>query len=191
MSRPVNGMRAVHPGEVLREDFLVPLGLSVNALALALGVPATRIHEIVKERRSITADTAQRLAQYFGGDAASWLMMQADYDLKTLPNRTEIVQRVHRCNLVAVAACVCGFATLKPRTPERDSAVVLATVTEQAVVARHVCLHSGYVQICRIPAATWLLGELGPVVRQTGHGVGVADRANAAAAGVVGAVSPV
>lgn len=104
MSRPVNGMRAVHPGEVLREDFLVPLGLSVNALALALGVPATRIHEIVKERRSITADTAQRLAQYFGGDAASWLMMQADYDLKTLPNRTEIVQRVHRCNLVALAA---------------------------------------------------------------------------------------
>ncbi|WP_101102065.1 HigA family addiction module antitoxin [Macromonas bipunctata] len=104
MSRPVNGMRAVHPGEVLREDFLVPLGLSVNALALALGVPATRIHEIVKERRSITADTAQRLAQYFGGDAASWLMMQADYDLKTLPNRTEIAQRVHRCHLVTLAA---------------------------------------------------------------------------------------
>ena len=64
-------------------------------------------------------------------------------------------------------------------------------MTKRVVVARHVSLHSGYVQICRIPAATWLLGELEPVVRQTGHGVGVADRANAAAAGVVGAVSAV
>src|SRR6267142_2213567 len=73
MSRPVNRMRAVHPGEVLREEYLAPLELSVNALAIALGVPATRIHEIVKERRGITADTAERLARYFGGDAASWL----------------------------------------------------------------------------------------------------------------------
>lgn len=94
MSRPVNRMRPVHPGEILREDFLVPIGLSVNALALALGVPATRIHEIVKERRSITADTAERLARYFGGDAASWMSLQAAYDLKTLPTRDEIVRRV-------------------------------------------------------------------------------------------------
>jgi addiction module HigA family antidote len=72
----------------------VPLGLSVNALAMALGVPATRIHEIVKERRGVTADTAQRLARYFGGDAASWLAMQADYDLKTLPSRLEIMRKV-------------------------------------------------------------------------------------------------
>jgi addiction module HigA family antidote len=72
----------------------VPLGLSVNALAMALGVPATRIHEIVKERRGVTADTAQRLARYFGGDAASWLAMQADYDLKTLPSRVEIMRKV-------------------------------------------------------------------------------------------------
>jgi len=83
-------MRPVHPGEVLREDFLVPLGLSVNALSVALGVPATRIHEIVKERRAVTADTAARLAKYFGGDAASWLMLQATYDLKTLPTRQDI-----------------------------------------------------------------------------------------------------
>ena len=95
MSRPVNRMRPVHPGEVLREDYLVPLEMSVNALALALAVPATRIHEIVKERRGITADTAERLAHYFGGDAASWLAMQADYDLKTLPTRAEIERRVH------------------------------------------------------------------------------------------------
>jgi addiction module HigA family antidote len=87
-------MRAVHPGEVLREDFLVPLELSVNALAVALAVPATRIHEIVKERRGVTADTAARLAKYFGGDAASWLVMQANYDLKTLSTRDDIERRV-------------------------------------------------------------------------------------------------
>ena len=94
MSRPTNRMRAVHPGEVLREDFLLPLGLSANALAVALCVPATRIHEIVNERRSVSADTAERLARYFGGDAASWLALQASYDLKTLPTRPEIARRV-------------------------------------------------------------------------------------------------
>ncbi len=92
MARPVNRMRAVHPGEILREEFLGPLQMSVNALAL--GVPATRIHEIVKERRAVTADTAERLARYFGGDAASWLNLQAIYDLKTLPTRDEILRRV-------------------------------------------------------------------------------------------------
>ena len=96
MSRPVNRMRPVHPGEVLREDYLVPLEMRVNALAMALAVPATRIHEIVKERRGVTADTAERLAHYFGGDAASWMALQADYDLKTLPTRGEIERRVHR-----------------------------------------------------------------------------------------------
>jgi addiction module HigA family antidote len=87
-------MRPVHPGEVLREEFLAPLGLSVHALAGALMVPATRIHEIVKERRGITADTAERLARHFGGDAASWLALQADYDLKTLATRADIARRV-------------------------------------------------------------------------------------------------
>ena len=94
MSRPVNRMRPVHPGEVLREDYLAPLSMSVNALAVALGVPATRIHEIVKERRSVTADTAARLAKYFGGDAASWLALQAQYDLKTLPTLNDIQRSV-------------------------------------------------------------------------------------------------
>lgn len=89
-------MRPVHPGEVLREDYLEPLGMSAHALALALAVPATRIHEIVKERRAVSADTAERLAHFFGGDAASWLALQADYDLKTLPTRAEIELRVHR-----------------------------------------------------------------------------------------------
>ena len=94
MNRPINRLRPVHPGEVLREDYLGPLSLSVNALATALGVPATRIHEIVRERRAVTADTATRLARYFGGDAASWLALQASYDLKTLTTRAEIQRSV-------------------------------------------------------------------------------------------------
>ena len=94
MSKPADRMRAIHPGEVLREDYLAPLGMSVDALAMELGVPATRLHEIVKERRSVSADTAERLARYFGGDAASWLALQADYDLRTLPTRKDIERKV-------------------------------------------------------------------------------------------------
>ena len=77
-----NGMRPVHPGEILREDFLVPLGMSANALSKALNVPAPRINDIARERRGITADTAMRLARYFGGDARSWMNLQAAYDLR-------------------------------------------------------------------------------------------------------------
>ena len=77
-----NDMRPVHPGEIIREEYLVPLNMSVNALAQRLRVPATRLHEIVKERRSVTADTAMRLARLFGGDAQSWLNLQAAYDLR-------------------------------------------------------------------------------------------------------------
>jgi addiction module HigA family antidote len=71
----------IHPGEFLREDFLVPLGLSANALAIALRVPVTRISEIVRERRGITADTALRLARYFGTTPDFWMKMQMSYDL--------------------------------------------------------------------------------------------------------------
>jgi len=77
-----NGMRPVHPGEVLREDFLKPLGLSANALSKALHVPAGRVNDIVLERRGVTPDTALRLARFFGGDAQSWLNLQQMYDLK-------------------------------------------------------------------------------------------------------------
>ncbi|MCP1650934.1 HigA family addiction module antitoxin [Pseudomonas sp. LABIM340] len=77
-----NRMRPVHPGEILREEYLAPLEMSANALATALRVPATRIHEIVNERRSITADTALRLARYFGGDAQSWVNLQTAFDLR-------------------------------------------------------------------------------------------------------------
>ena len=93
-ARPINRMRPVHPGAVLRDDYLVPLGLSVNALAVALGVPATRMRMIVKENRPVTADTAALLANYFGGDATSWLVMQANYDLKTLQTLAEIQRQV-------------------------------------------------------------------------------------------------
>lgn len=77
-----NGMRPVHPGEVLREDFLKPAGLTANGLARALKVPAPRINDIVRLRRGISADTALRLARYFGGDARSWLNLQTVYDLR-------------------------------------------------------------------------------------------------------------
>ena len=89
-----NGMRPVHPGEILREDFLVPLGLTEHALAMALRVPATRIHDIVKERRAITSDTALRLARYFGGDARSWMALQAEYDLRKTEMESTIEQDV-------------------------------------------------------------------------------------------------
>jgi len=76
-----NGMRPVHPGEVLREDYLAPIGMSVNALAQHLHVPTTRMNDIVHERRSVTLDTAMRLARFFGGDPESWLNLQQAYDL--------------------------------------------------------------------------------------------------------------
>ena len=77
-----NNMRPIHPGEVLREDYLEPLNMSANALAVALRIPAPRINDVVRERRSVSPDTALRLSRFFGGDAQSWLNLQAAYDLK-------------------------------------------------------------------------------------------------------------
>ena len=77
-----NGMRAVHPGEILREEYLAPLGMSANALAQALKVPASRINDIVFERRGITVDTALRLVRYFGGDVQTWMNLQTAYEVK-------------------------------------------------------------------------------------------------------------
>ena len=79
---PKNGMRPVHPGEVLREDFLKPLGMSANALANALSVPASRINDIVLERRGVSVDTAMRLTRYFGGDVQTWMNLQIAYEIK-------------------------------------------------------------------------------------------------------------
>jgi addiction module HigA family antidote len=77
-----NGLRAIHPGEILREEYLVELNMSPHALAQALRVPATRIHEIINERRSITADTAVRLARFFSTTPEFWMNLQATYDLR-------------------------------------------------------------------------------------------------------------
>jgi addiction module HigA family antidote len=71
----------IHPGEILFEEFLTPMSLSQNRLALALGVPARRINEIVLAKRGISADTALRLAAFFGNSADFWLGLQMDYDL--------------------------------------------------------------------------------------------------------------
>jgi addiction module HigA family antidote len=72
----------IHPGEILREEFMLPRGLSQNALARALNVPPRRVNEIVLEKRGITADTALRLARFFGTSAELWAGLQADYDLR-------------------------------------------------------------------------------------------------------------
>lgn len=86
-------MPPLHPGELLREDFMKPLGLSANALALALRVPVTRISEIVNERRSITADTALRLSRYFHMSPAFWLRLQTQYDLEVAEDELAAIIR--------------------------------------------------------------------------------------------------
>ena len=78
----MNNMRPIHPGEILREDYLEPLSLSANALAIALRVPAPRINDVVREKRAVTVDTALRLARYFNTTAQFWLNLQNSYDLK-------------------------------------------------------------------------------------------------------------
>jgi addiction module HigA family antidote len=75
-------MRPVHPGEVLREEYMKPLGLRASALAKALSVPTPRVNDVVRGRRGVTADTAMRLARFLGGDARSWLNLQTAYDLR-------------------------------------------------------------------------------------------------------------
>jgi addiction module HigA family antidote len=94
-------MRPVHPGEVLKEDFLVPYNMSVNALAKRLGIPTSRLNDIVLERRGVSPDTALRLARFFGGDARSWLNLQTAYDLRTAENASakKIEREVQRCDL--------------------------------------------------------------------------------------------
>lgn len=77
-----NGMRPIHPGEFLREEFLAPLAMSANALATALRIPAPRINDLVREKRAITPDTAMRLARYFDMTPDFWLHLQMTYELK-------------------------------------------------------------------------------------------------------------
>jgi addiction module HigA family antidote len=87
-------MKPVHPGEILREEFMTPLRLSMNKMAMALRVPVTRIADIVNERRGITADTALRLARYFKNSAAFWMNLQTRYDLEVAED--EIAGKVER-----------------------------------------------------------------------------------------------
>lgn len=91
-----NKMRPIHPGEILREEFLTPLEMSANALAMELHVPAPRINDVVRERRAVTPDTALRLARFFGTTAQFWLNLQSAFDLKQAENelRGKIEQEV-------------------------------------------------------------------------------------------------
>jgi addiction module HigA family antidote len=81
-------MKPPHPGETIKEEYLVPLGMSVNALAKELGIGAARLNEIVRGRRGVTADTALRLARYFGTTPELWLNLQAFYDLRMAQRKT-------------------------------------------------------------------------------------------------------
>lgn len=91
-------LQPIHPGEILREEFLVPLGITPHALSLALQIPATRINDIVRERRAITTDTALRLARYFGNTAEFWMGLQTDYDMAiardSLRDALDRIQRI-------------------------------------------------------------------------------------------------
>lgn len=87
-------LKPIHPGEVLLEEFLKPMGLSQNRVAIDIGVPARRINEIVLEKRRITADTALRLARYFDMSPQFWLGLQMNYDLDVTED--SIAQRLER-----------------------------------------------------------------------------------------------
>jgi antitoxin HigA-1 len=96
MARKTKAIAPVHPGETLREDFLKPLGLSANRLALELRVPATRVNDLARGRRAVTADTALRLARYFGTSAEFWMNLQSNYELELAQDASgaEIAERV-------------------------------------------------------------------------------------------------
>jgi antitoxin HigA-1 len=100
-------LHPVHPGEVLLEEFLKPMGLSQNRLALNIGVPGRRINEIVLGRRAVTADTALRLSRFFGVSAEFWLGLQAQYDLdlavEELGGRLEAEVRTCQDDIVGIA----------------------------------------------------------------------------------------
>jgi len=84
----------VHPGEVLREDYLIPAGVTVNALAIALRVPVSRLYEIVNCKRAVTPETALRLSRYLGTSAEFWLGLQSDYDLEKAQEK--LAERIKR-----------------------------------------------------------------------------------------------
>jgi addiction module HigA family antidote len=95
MNKKTNRLPAIHPGEILREDFMKPLKLSANRLAIDLRIPVTRISEIVHERRGITADTALRLGRYFDMNAQFWLNLQMLFELE-VAEREGITAQINR-----------------------------------------------------------------------------------------------
>ncbi|NTW64005.1 MAG: HigA family addiction module antidote protein [Chlorobiaceae bacterium] len=99
----MNSLKNIHPGEVLMEEFLVPLEISAYRLSKDIGIPQTRISEIVKGKRRITADTALRLSQYFGNSAKFWLGLQADYDIEQgMKNRKAEIHSILRFKISVV-----------------------------------------------------------------------------------------
>jgi addiction module HigA family antidote len=86
-------LNPVHPGEILIEEFLAPMGITRHKLAIDLGIPASRIDQIAKGKRSITADTAFRLSLYFGNSAEFWMNLQSSYDLKMERERLPEIKR--------------------------------------------------------------------------------------------------
>ena len=98
-----NKMRPIHPGEILREEYLAPLEMSAHALALGLRVPAPRMNDIVRERRAVTPDTALRLARFFGTTAQFWINLQSAYDLKLaeIESGRKIAQEVRPLDVAA------------------------------------------------------------------------------------------
>ena len=93
MAKKTKTIPPIHPGETLREDFLRPLGLTANRLAIELQVPVTRVNDIVRGKRAITADTALRLARYFGTTPQFWMNLQASYDLELTEDARRRSQR--------------------------------------------------------------------------------------------------
>jgi addiction module HigA family antidote len=95
MTSITNEMRPIHPGEVLREEFLQPMGMTAHALAMALQVPAPRINDVVRERRAVTVNTALRLAKYFGTSAEFWMGLQTDFDMATArASMKDVLERI-------------------------------------------------------------------------------------------------
>ena len=91
----MNNMRAIHPGEIIKEEYLEPLNMSANALAVALRVPAPRINDVIRQKRGISIDTALRLAIYFKTTPQLWMNLQICYDLKMAKqNMTKIENEI-------------------------------------------------------------------------------------------------
>lgn len=111
----------IHPGEILAEEFMRPLGLSANALARKLGVPVTRISEILRGRRGVSADTALRLAQFFGTSAELWMGLQTEYDLRV----------ARRSAGSEILRLVPELAHEAPRSPEAASMVAAQRHSER------------------------------------------------------------